>query len=184
MSQACQDLRLTCLKNEIQKKPMCKPSIIFTSYPSPPTEYLDLLPLYSCFSTKIIYRGLCFHFGCPHSHQHSSKWFQGNVCSSLQRNVCFDPWRLLAVNIVRNLYCWNAKCNFQNFNTTLQKRGSLNKKLRNTEWQFQNSGNNYHWRNQFILCVFKTGNFLLSYSPSTELLQLHLSQIIQHTPEN
>lgn len=100
------------------------------------------------------------------------------------REMCFDPWRLLAVNIVRNLYCWNAKCNFQNFNTTLQKRGSLNKKLRNTEWQFQNSGNNYHWRNQFILCVFKTGNFLLSYSPSTELLQLHLSQIIQHTPEN
>lgn len=96
----------------------------------PPTEYLNLLSSYS-----LVLAQRSFTDRTLLSFQVSSftliqvKSDPEETCSSLQRNMCFDSWSLLAVNIIISLYCLNVKCNFQDLNPTSHKRDSLSKKL-------------------------------------------------------
>lgn len=96
-------------KKRLQQN-VCKASIIFTSWPSLP-QIFDLLPSFYLVLAQIQFTEwtlLCISSVQIHIHTAQSNSKEMSVHP--YRETCFDSWRLLAFNIVRNLYClmWSA----------------------------------------------------------------------------
>lgn len=125
--------------------------------------------------------GLCSHFRCPDSHQHSSKWFQGNACSHvfwLRKgfSCCCYKKSLPFKHEVQNLPKSDHRF-------TLKKR-TEQKAVRNTEKsQFQTVGTITMERLILPSLFLALDNFSFLRSPSTELLLLDLSEIMQQKSE-